>query len=134
MENKKILKIAGIVVLGGIIIGFSINPIRKMIANYRGENSKKNKETTSIKSEEDIKKDAQLLEKAKQETDIAKLNQKQADDLILQYSKMVKDSNEKFGGMTYQTSNESNKLLDKLYKGGYTYKKVSDYVYKAVKK
>lgn len=134
MENKKILKIAGIVVLGGIIIGFSINPIRKMIANYRGENSKKNKETTSIKSEEDIKKDAQLLEKAKQEADAAKLNQKQADDLILQYSKMVKDSNEKYGGMTYQTSNESNKLLDKLYKGGYTYKKVSDYVYKAVKK
>lgn len=41
MENKKILKIASIVILGGIVIGFSIKPIKKMIANYRGDNSRK---------------------------------------------------------------------------------------------
>lgn len=134
MENKKILKIASIVVLGGIIIGFSIKPIKKMIANYRGDNSKKNKETTSLKSVKELEKEANDLEKLKKQIEADKITQKEADDLMLEYSKMLKDSNEKFGSMTYQTSNEANKLLDKLYKGGYTYKKVSDYVYKSVKK
>lgn len=134
MENKKILKIAGIVVLGGIIIGFSIKPIKKMIANYRGENSKKNKETTPIRSEEDIKKDAELLQQYKRELELAKLTQKQADDLMSEYSKIIEDSNKKYGGVTYQTNKQANELLEKIYKGGYTYKKVSDYVYKAVKK
>jgi hypothetical protein len=105
-----------------------------MIANYRGENSKKNKETTPIRSEEDIKKDAELLQKYKKELELAKLTQEQADNLMLEYSKMIEDSNKKYGGVTYQTNKQANELLEKIYKGGYTYKKVSDYVYKAVKK
>jgi hypothetical protein len=134
MENKKILKISAILILSGIVIGFSIKPIKKMIANYRGDNSEKNKETTSLKSVKELEKEANDLDKLKKQIEADKITQKEADDLMLQYSKIIKDSNEKFGSMTYQTSNAANKLLDKLYKGGYTYTKVSEYNWKAVKK
>jgi len=134
MNTKKIIIISSSILALGVITYFSIKPIKRMIDNYRGDKSKKNKETTSLKSEEDIKKDAQILEQAKQEIESAKLTQKQADDLMVEYSKIIEDSNKKYGGMVYQTNKQANELLDKVFKGGYTYKKVSDYVYKAVKK
>lgn len=107
MENKKILKIVGLLTLGGIIIGFTINPIIKFISNSSNSNSGNKKDSSN------------------------KMSQQEANILALEYTKLYANAKQRDGGFNNFTIVEPNKIINKLKDNGYILHSDSKDIYTA---